>query len=31
MAEIRQPDRWLARIDYLDGRIPEMPATLAAG
>ncbi|MCD6029813.1 MAG: hypothetical protein K0S78_1987 [Thermomicrobiales bacterium] len=31
MAEIRQPDLWLARIDYLDGRIPAMPATLAAG
>ncbi len=31
MAEIRQPDLWLARIDHLDGRIPAMPATAAAG
>jgi coenzyme F420 biosynthesis associated uncharacterized protein len=31
MAEIRQPDLWLARIDHLDGRIPAMPATVAAG
>jgi coenzyme F420 biosynthesis associated uncharacterized protein len=31
MAEIRQPERWLARIDYLDGRVPVPPATLAAG
>lgn len=31
MAEIRQPDLWLARIDHLDGRIPVMPATVAAG
>jgi coenzyme F420 biosynthesis associated uncharacterized protein len=31
MAEIRQPDLWLARIDYRDGRVPAMPATVAAG
>jgi coenzyme F420 biosynthesis associated uncharacterized protein len=31
MAEIRQPELWLARIDYLDGRVPAQPAVLAAG
>jgi hypothetical protein len=31
MAEIRQPDLWLARIDHLEGRIPAMPATVVAG
>jgi coenzyme F420 biosynthesis associated uncharacterized protein len=31
MAEIRRPELWLARIDYLDGRVPTQPAVLAAG
>ena len=31
MAEIRNPERWLARIDYLDGRIPIPPSVVVAG
>jgi hypothetical protein len=35
MAEIRQPELWLARIDHRDGRIaqgaPASPAVVAAG
>ncbi len=31
MAEIRQPDLWLARIDHRDGRIPAGPSVIAAG
>jgi coenzyme F420 biosynthesis associated uncharacterized protein len=31
MAEIREPDLWLQRIDYLDGRVPAMAAAATAG
>ena len=31
MAEIRQPDLWLARIDFMDGRIPAPPSVVVAG
>ena len=31
MAEIRQPQLWLARIDFMDGRIPAPPSPVAAG
>ncbi|HLL49254.1 MAG TPA: zinc-dependent metalloprotease [Thermomicrobiales bacterium] len=31
MAEIRQPEFWLARIDHRDGRIPAPPSVVAAG
>ncbi len=31
MAEIREPDLWLARIDHRDGRIPVVPSVVAAG
>ncbi|HET7036600.1 MAG TPA: zinc-dependent metalloprotease [Thermomicrobiaceae bacterium] len=30
MDEIRHPERWLDRIDYLDGRIPAPPSVVAA-
>jgi coenzyme F420 biosynthesis associated uncharacterized protein len=31
MAEIRQPELWLARIDFRDGRIPAPPSVVVAG
>lgn len=31
MEEIRQPERWLARIDHRDGRIPASPSVIATG
>lgn len=31
MAEICRPELWLKRIDYLDGRIPAVPAAAAVG
>jgi len=31
MAEIRQPELWLARIDFRDGRIPAAPSVVVAG
>jgi putative hydrolase len=31
MAEIRRPELWLGRIDFLDGRIPTIPSVVAAG
>ena len=31
MAEIRQPELWLARIDFMDGRIPVLPSSVNAG
>jgi coenzyme F420 biosynthesis associated uncharacterized protein len=31
MAEIRQPELWLARIDFMDGRIPVPPSSVIAG
>ncbi|MGH2618451.1 MAG: zinc-dependent metalloprotease, partial [Thermomicrobiales bacterium] len=31
MAEIRQPELWLARIDHRDGRVPASPSVIAAG
>ena len=31
MAEIRQPELWLARIDHRDGRIPASPPVVVAG
>jgi coenzyme F420 biosynthesis associated uncharacterized protein len=31
MAEIRNPELWLARIDHRDGRIPAPPSVVAAG
>jgi coenzyme F420 biosynthesis associated uncharacterized protein len=31
MAEIRQPELWLARIDFMDGRIPVPPTSVIAG
>src|SRR5829696_3686852 len=31
MAEIRQPELWLARIDHRDGRIPASPSVVVAG
>jgi coenzyme F420 biosynthesis associated uncharacterized protein len=31
MAEIRQPELWLARIDHRDGRIPAPPSVVVAG
>ncbi|HEX5991126.1 MAG TPA: zinc-dependent metalloprotease, partial [Thermomicrobiales bacterium] len=31
MAEIRQPELWLARIDFIDGRIPASPSSITAG
>ena len=31
MAEIRQPELWLARIDFMDGRIPVSPSSVNAG
>jgi coenzyme F420 biosynthesis associated uncharacterized protein len=31
MAEIRNPDLWLARIDFRDGRIPAPPSVVATG
>jgi coenzyme F420 biosynthesis associated uncharacterized protein len=31
MAEIRQPELWLARIDFMDGRIPAPPSSVIAG
>jgi coenzyme F420 biosynthesis associated uncharacterized protein len=31
MAEIRQPSLWLARIDFMDGRIPSLPSSVVAG
>ena len=30
MAEIRQPELWLARIDFMDGRIPVLPSSVNA-
>jgi coenzyme F420 biosynthesis associated uncharacterized protein len=31
MAEIRQPELWLARIDFMDGRVPAPPSSVTAG
>jgi coenzyme F420 biosynthesis associated uncharacterized protein len=31
MVEIRQPELWLARIDFMDGRIPAPPSVAVAG
>jgi putative hydrolase len=31
MAEIRQPELWLARIDFMDGRIPALSPAVIAG
>jgi coenzyme F420 biosynthesis associated uncharacterized protein len=31
MAEIRQPELWLARIDFMDGRIPAPSSSVIAG
>src|SRR5215213_6706962 len=31
MAAIRQPELWLARIDFMDGRIPVLPSSVNAG